>query len=85
MKDSYRLVPVDYDEYAMNQKSKLPYRKIINEFLDSDVDVVEVQFDDGIKRDTVCTAFYSAVKKSGAPVKVSMRKGKIYLIKKQED
>lgn len=85
MKADYSLVPVDRDEYEISGKSKLPYRKIVSEFADSDMDVAEVRFDDSINIDTVCTAFYSTVKKSGAPVKVSKRKNKIYLAKIKED
>lgn len=48
-------------------------------------DIVEVRFDKNLNRGTVCTAFYSAIKRSGLPVKVSARNGKIYLIKKEED
>ena len=85
MDDRYRLVPVDRDECLLGRNSKLPYRMIINEFANSDMDAVEVRFDDGINRDTVWAGLYSAARRSGAPVKVSMRRGKIYLVKNQED
>ena len=68
-----------------SKDAKLPYRKIINEFAESDMDTVEVRFDDCINCKTVRTGFYATLKRSGAPIKVSMRSGKIYLMKNQED
>lgn len=85
MDDRYRLVPVDRDEYLSDSRSKLPYRKVINEFASSDADVVEVQFDDDLNRRSIYMAFRSALNRSGAPIKAYMRRGKIYLVKKQED
>lgn len=82
---NYSLVPVDRDEYDMNQKSKLPYKRIVKAFASGDADIVEVRFGKEINRNTVCASFYSAIKRSGLPVKVSARNGKIYLIKKEED
>lgn len=85
MDDRYRLVPVDKDEYPSDSRSKLPYKKIINEFADSDADAVEVQIDDSLNRRSVYLAFRSVLNRSGAPIKVYMRRGKLYLVKKQED
>lgn len=83
--ERYRLVPVDYDEFLIDSRSKLPYGKIISEFADSDADTVEVQFDDDLNRRSICMALRSALNRSGAPIKAYMRRGKVYLVKKQED
>lgn len=83
--DRYRFVPVDQDEFLFDSRSKLPYGKIISEFADSDADAVEVQFDDDLNRRSIYLALRSTLNRSGAPIKAYMRRGKIYLVKKQED
>lgn len=85
MDNRYRLVPVDQNEYLSDRRSKLPYKKIISEFASSDADVVEVQFDDSLNRRTIYMALRSTLNRSGAPINVYIRRGKVYLVKKQED